>query len=95
MAAGTLLAGYPLRSGLLWRGWSSPLTPIAALAILDLALPGRHGFGVHSDGGLLEPILLVLELPWFLLVALRFTRGQPSRTHAPATTGASRSACPA
>lgn len=49
VAAGTLLAGYPLRSGLLWRGWSSPLMPIAALAILDLVLPGRHGFGVETD----------------------------------------------
>ena len=87
MAARTLLAGYTLHSGLLWRGWSAPLMPIAALAILDLALPGRHGFGVHCDGSLLEPILLALELPWFLLVALRLTHGQPSRAHGPAATG--------
>lgn len=61
--------------------------PITALAILDLVLPGRHGFGVHSDGGLLEPIFLALELPWFLVVALRLTQGQPFRAHVPAATG--------
>jgi len=48
VAAGTLLAGHPLRSGLSRRGWPAPLTAIAALAILDLALPGRHGFGARS-----------------------------------------------
>jgi hypothetical protein len=36
-------------------------------------------FGVHSDRGLLEPIFLALELPWFLLAALRLTQGQRSR----------------
>lgn len=60
---------------------------ISALAIFDLVLPGRHGFGVHSDGGLLERIFLALELLWFLLVALRLTQGQPSRACAPAATG--------
>jgi hypothetical protein len=60
---------------------------IAALAILDLVLLGRHGFGVHSNGDLLERIFLALELQWFLLVTRRLTRGQPSRAHAPAATG--------
>ena len=87
VAAGTLLAGYALRSGLSWRGWSSPLMAISALPILDLVLPGRHGFGVHFYGGLLERIFLAAELPWYLLAALRLTPGQPSRAHAPADTG--------
>ncbi len=38
---------------------------IPALAILDLVLPGRHGFGAHSDSGLLERIFPALELLWF------------------------------
>ncbi|HUZ39489.1 MAG TPA: hypothetical protein VMV17_24460, partial [Streptosporangiaceae bacterium] len=49
--------------------------------------PGRHGFGVHFYGGLLERIFLAAELPWYLLAALRLTPGQPSRAHAPADTG--------
>jgi hypothetical protein len=76
-----------VRSGLLWRGRPAPLTAIPAQAILDLALPGRHGFGAHPGSGLLERIFPALELLWFLLAALRLTPGQPSRACTPATTG--------
>jgi hypothetical protein len=42
VATGTLLAGYPLRSGLSRRGWPAPLTAIPALTILDLVLPEKR-----------------------------------------------------
>jgi hypothetical protein len=45
VAAGTA-CGFA--AALSWRGWPAPLTAMPALAILDLALPGRHGFGARS-----------------------------------------------
>jgi hypothetical protein len=48
---------------------------IPALAILDLVLPGRHGFGAHPAGGLPKQIFLA---------ALRLTQASPpTPTHPP------------
>jgi hypothetical protein len=37
-----------VRSGPVVARLPAPLTAMPALAILDLALPGRHGFGARS-----------------------------------------------
>lgn len=70
-AAGTLVLS--LRVDYLAR--LRPLQPlligISTLAVLALLALGRVGFGVHSDGGLMERLFLGLELLWILVVAVR------------------------
>ena len=84
-----LIAGYRLRRDVRWRRWSTysivaGLTTLVLLAVEFLAANPRAPLAAAPIGGLVERILVIELLAWYVAFGWRLFRGSPAEPPADA-----------